>query len=43
MNNKPSLSNFLHLLVELTLILAAAAAFGLFIFFAGSSRIAGVQ
>ena len=42
MINKPSLSNFLHFLVELTLILAALTAFGLGIFLAGSSRIAGV-
>ena len=38
MNNKTPLSSFLHFLVELTLILAAAAAFGLFIFLAGSNR-----
>ena len=43
MNNQSPLSSFLHFLVELTLILAVAAAFGLVIFLAGSSRIGVVQ
>ena len=43
MNNKPPLSSILHFLVELSLVLAAAAAFGLIIFLAGSSRIAEIQ
>lgn len=42
MNNKPSLSNVLHFLVELTLIVTAAAAFGLLIFLANISRIGGI-
>ena len=43
MNSKPPLSSFLHFAIELTLVLAAAAAFGLIIFLAGSSRITQVQ
>ena len=37
--NKPSLSSTLHFVVEVALILATVAAFGLIIFLAGSSRI----
>ena len=43
MNSKPPLSSFLHFLVELTLILAVAAAFGLVIFHSTSSRIVGIE
>ena len=38
MNDQSPLSSFLHFLVELTLIGAAAAAFGLFILLAGNTR-----
>ena len=43
MNIKPSLSSFLHFLIELTLLLAVVAAFGLLIFLAKSSRPLWVQ
>lgn len=43
MNDKPHLSSFLHLLLELTLVGAAVAAFGLLLLLAGSSRIGGLR
>ena len=43
MNSKPPLSSFLHFLVELALILAVAAAFGLLIFHSASSPVTGIE
>lgn len=43
MIEEPRLHKLLRFAVELTLILATVAAFGLLIFLAGSSRITGVQ
>ena len=43
MSEEPRFHQVLHFAVELTLVLAAAAVFGLIIFLAGSSRIAEIQ
>ena len=43
MNSKPPLSSFLHFLIELSLILVVAAAFGLMIFNAFGTRRIGIE
>ena len=43
MSEEPRFHQVLHFAIELTLVLATAAAFGLLIFLAGSSRITEIQ
>lgn len=43
MTSEPRLQRVLHFLVELSLILVAAATFGLIIFHSASSRIVGIE
>ena len=43
MTSEPRLHRVLRFIVELSLILAAAAAFGLLIFHSGSSHMTGIE